>query len=138
MFEEQRNNTILCKDATQVDYGKLLKEYNTNVIDYLQVDIEPSKTTFEALLAIPFDDYKFAIVTYEHDHYVDMTNSYRGKSRKYLKFMGYEMVVSNVSPTEWSPFEDWWYHPDLVDPQMVELMKDADDTITDIRKYMFN
>ena len=125
--------------ATKIDYTHLLDEFNQGTnFDYLQLDCEPSKTTFEILLSIPFEKYKFAIITYEHDHYVDMTNSYRDKSRKYLKLMGYEMVVSNVSPTEWSPFEDWWYHPDLVDPQMVELMKDADDTITDIRKYMFN
>jgi len=139
MFSEQRKNQIVCQDATKIDYIHLLDQFNQGTnFDYLQLDCEPSKTTFEILLSIPFEKYKFAIITYEHDHYVDMTNSYRDKSRKYLKLMGYEMVVSNVSPTEWSPFEDWWYHPDLVDPQMVELMKDADDTITDIRKYMFN
>lgn len=139
MFSEQRKNQIVCQDATKIDYTHLLGEFNQGTnFDYLQLDCEPSKTTFEILLSIPFEKYKFAIITYEHDHYVDMTNSYRNKSRKYLKLMGYEMVVSNVSPTEWSPFEDWWYHPDLVDLQMVELMKDADDSITDIRKYMFN
>ena len=136
MFEGQRKNTILCKDATQVDYGKLLKEYNTNVIDYLQVDIEPSKTTFEALLAIPFDDYKFAIVTYEHDHYVDMTNSYRSKSRRYMEMMGYELVVANVSGNDFCPFEDWWVHPDLVDKETIERFKSIQD-VTDVRTYMY-
>ena len=136
MFEDQRNNTILCKDATQVDYGKLLTEYNTNVIDYLQVDIEPSKTTFEALLAIPFDDYKFAIVTYEHDHYVDMTNSYRSKSRRYMELMGYELVVANVGGNDFCPFEDWWVHPDLVDQETIERFKSIQD-VTDVRTYMY-
>ena len=136
MFEEQRNNTILCKDATEVDYSKLLKEYNTNVIDYLQVDIEPSKTTFEALLAIPFDDYKFAIVTYEHDHYVDMTNSYRSKSRRYMELMGYKLVVANVGGNDFCPFEDWWVHPDLVDQETIERFKSIQD-VTDVRSYMY-
>ena len=136
MFKEQRKNTILCKDATQIDYSKLLKEYNTNVIDYLQVDIEPSKTTFEALLAIPFDEYKFAIVTYEHDHYVDMTNSYRFKSRRYMELMGYELVVANVSGNDFCPFEDWWVHPDLVDRDTIERFKSIQD-VTDVRTYMY-
>jgi hypothetical protein len=136
MFEEQRKNTILCKDATQIDYNKLLKEYNTNVIDYLQVDIEPSKTTFEALLSIPFDEYKFAIVTYEHDHYVDMTNSYRSKSRRYMELMGYELIVANVSANDFCPFEDWWVHPDLVDKENLEKFKSIQD-VTDVSTYMY-
>lgn len=137
MFAEQRNNKILCKDAIQIDYGKLLREnYSTNVIDYLQVDIEPSKTTFEALLAIPFEEYKFKIITYEHDHYVDMTNSYRDKSRRYLKSLGYELVVENVSGNDFCPFEDWWIHPDLVDEDIIKRFK-SDEPVTDIRKYMY-
>jgi len=138
MFEEQRKNTILCQDATQIDYKKLLqKTFDTKVIDYLQVDIEPSKTTFEALLSIPFDEYKFAIVTYEHDHYVDMTNSYRSKSRRYMEMMGYELVVSNVSGNDFCPFEDWWVHPDLVDQEIIEKFKSIQD-VTDIRKYFYS
>ena len=138
MFSQQRKNQILCEDATKINYTNLLDNFNEGTdFDYLQLDCEPSKTTFEILLSIPFEKYKFAVITYEHDHYVDMTNSYRDKSRKYLQMMGYKLIVSNVSPTEWSPFEDWWYHPDLVDENIVELMKDSGDSITDIRKYMF-
>ena len=137
MFLKQRKNTILCQDATQINYQKLLeKNFDTKVIDYLQVDIEPSKTTFEALLSIPFDEYKFAIITYEHDHYVDMTNSYRTKSRKYLELMGYELVVSNVSGNDFCPFEDWWVHPDLVDRKIIEKFKSIQD-VTDVRKYFY-
>lgn len=113
------------------------KTFDTKVIDYLQVDIEPSKTTFEALLSIPFDEYKFAIVTYEHDHYVDMTNSYRSKSRRYMEMMGYELVVSNVSGNDFCPFEDWWVHPDLVDQEIIEKFKSIQD-VTDIRKYFYS
>jgi len=103
----------------------------------LQLDVEPSKTTFECLLAIPFEKYRFGIITYEHDHYVDMTGSYRDKSRKYLKMMGYEMLVANVSPNDNSPFEDWWYHPDLIDPEIVKEMKSVSDETVNIVKYMF-
>jgi len=99
--------------------------------------VEPSRVTFECLLAIPFDKYRFGIITYEHDHYVDMTSSYRDKSRKYLKLMGYEMLVANVSPNDNSPFEDWWYHPELISPEIVEKMKCVSDETVNIVKYMF-
>jgi GR25 family glycosyltransferase involved in LPS biosynthesis len=137
-FSEQRKNTILCKDATTIDYEKLLEKYfDTNIIDYLQVDCEPSKTTFEILLDIPFDKYKFAVITYEHDHYVDMTNTYRTKSRNYLQLMGYELVVGNVSQDDKTPFEDWWVHPDLIDKETIERFKSIKD-VTDVRTYMYS
>jgi len=137
-FARERKNLIICKDATTIDYMKLLDNFNKGTdFDYLQLDVEPSKTTFECLLAMPFEKYRFAIITYEHDHYVDMTGSYRDKSRKYLKLMGYEMLVANVSPNDNSPFEDWWYHPDLIDHEVVNQMKSVSDETVNVVKYMF-
>jgi GR25 family glycosyltransferase involved in LPS biosynthesis len=137
IFAEQRDNTILCKDATTIDYEKLLDEhYSTKEIDYLQLDCEPSKTTFEILTAIPFDKYKFAVITYEHDHYVDMTGTYRTKSRNYLKSWGYELVVTNVSQDDKTPFEDWWVHPDLVDLETIEKFRSIKE-VTDVREYFY-
>lgn len=136
MFAQQRKNRILCEDATKTDYLSLLNSFNKGtIIDYLQVDCEPSHVTYEILTKIPFEQYKFRLITYEHDHYVDLTNSYREKSREYLKSKGYELLVANVSLNEWSCFEDWWYHPDLIDPNIAEQMKNLSD-ITDVRHYM--
>ena len=82
-FSEERNNKILCKDALKIDYKELLYNFNKGtVFDYLQLDCEPSETTYKILLEIPFDEYKFALITYEHDHYVDLTNTYKIKSRE--------------------------------------------------------
>jgi GR25 family glycosyltransferase involved in LPS biosynthesis len=137
MFAEQRSNPIICKDATTIDYEKLLNEhYTTKEIDYLQLDCEPSKTTFEILLSIPFEQYKFAVITYEHDHYVDMTGTYRTKSRNYLKSCGYELVVANVSQNDKTPFEDWWVHPDLVDSKTIKKFKSIKE-VTDVRDYFY-
>jgi hypothetical protein len=137
-FERERNNQIICEDATKIDYLKLLDKFDKGTdFDYLQLDVEPSRVTFECLLAMPFDKYRFGIITYEHDHYVDMTGSYRDKSRKYLKLMGYEMLVANVSPNDNSPFEDWWYHPELISPEIVEKMKCVSDETVNVVKYMF-
>lgn len=136
---KERKNTIICNDAVTINYKKLLNEnFDSFEIDYLQLDCEPSKTTFEALLSIPFDTHKFAVITYEHDYYNDMTRSYRDKSRKYLKMCGYELVFSNIAPTPWSPFEDWWVHPDLVDMTRIKKIKKTDDTVKQIDEILFD
>lgn len=137
-YNSVRKNKVTLADATKVNYKKILKELAPDgVVDYLQLDCEPSKTTFDILLMIPFDLFKFAVITYEHDHYVDITRSYRFKSRKYLESMGYELVVSDVSPDGISTFEDWWVHPDLVSREIINKMRDVEG-IKQIEKYFLN
>jgi hypothetical protein len=124
-------------DALQIDYKKLLAEnFEGTVIDYLQLDIEPARHTYDCMLRIPFDEYKFAVITYEHDYYVDVTRSYRQKSRDFLKSKGYVLVVNDISPDGKSNFEDWWVHPDLVDKDILDKMTSIKDGIHDIREYM--
>ena len=140
-YNSQRKNPALKADALETNYYKLLSKYfpNTTDIDYLQLDIEPAKNTFDALLCIPFDKYRFAIITYEHDYYVDITKSFKDKSRRYLQSLGYELVVNDVSPNENSPFEDWWIHPELVDKSRLETMRNVNLSQTNhIERYMLN
>lgn len=132
-----RKNPVLQEDALTINYRKFLNEnYKTKEIDYLQLDIEPARNTFEVLLSIPFEEYKFAVITYEHDYYVDITKSYREKSRKYLSLMGYELIVNDISPDGISNFEDWWVHPDLVDKNIIEIMKDTSEQIKKAKSYI--
>jgi hypothetical protein len=121
-YRQHRKNPVLCIDALIIDYNKLLQKYFSNIstIDYLQLDIEPSDKTYEALISIPFDKYKFGFITYEHDYYVDITRSYRTKSREYLESLGYKLLIPNIAPTDISPFEDWWVHPDIIDKKTIE------------------
>lgn len=132
------NANVLHSNALLLNYSKLLKQYfgDQKIVDYLQLDIEPSANTYEALLSIPFDEYKFRVITYEHDHYVDVSGSYRDKSREYLTKMGYELVVSNVAEDDVSSFEDWWVHPDLVDRSIINIMRDCDNSVKNAGKYM--
>jgi len=121
MHDRERKNKVLCENALKINYEELLNNnFSNNIIDYLQVDIEPCKNTFEALLLIPFDKYKFRVITYEHDHYVDITRSFRDKSRRYLKSMGYTLVFNDISPHEDCSFEDWWVHKDLIDDSIFQ------------------
>ena len=122
-FKAERSNPVICADATKLDYTSVLEKANfPTAIDYLQIDTEPSSTSFEVLLTIPFERYKFAVVTFEHDHAVDFSRTYRDKSRRYLRAMGYELVVPDAGPTSWYSFEDWWVHPELVDMERLERL----------------
>lgn len=137
-WENNRSNTILFGDALKLNYEKILaKEFDTNVIDYLQLDLEPSKNTFECLLQIPLETYKFGVITYEHDDYLDFENLYKSKSRRYLKSMGYELVIADVSTDGSSNFEDWWVHPDLINKDVIDSIKSLEG-ITDIGKHFFD
>lgn len=131
-----RMNKVICADALALDYCPILEGLG-EVVDYLQLDIEPPKNTFEAMLAIPFDRHKFRVITYEHDHYADVSGSYREKSRRFLANLGYKLVVNDVSPNEDCSFEDWWVMEDLVDMDMARKIMDETREINDIRKLMF-
>ena len=137
-YRNNRSASLLRDNALTIDYERLLEEnFEGNVIDYLQLDIEPAKNTYECMLRIPFDQYKFAVITYEHDYYVDVTRSYREKSREFLRSKGYLLVVNDLSPDGKSNFEDWWVHPEVVDLCVVEKMKSMIDKTQHAKKYIF-
>lgn len=138
-FNGTRRNNCFCLDATTANYNQLLDNQNWGYEwDYLQLDCEPSKTTFETLLSIPFDRYKFAVITYEHDYYLDQTKSYREKSRKYLQLSGYELVVNDIAPDNKSTFEDWWVHPDLVDRETINKLKTTVHAVNKAADYILS
>jgi hypothetical protein len=113
-FAKSRKNPIILHDATKVDYSKLLEKYKfATDVDYLQVDCEPPSITYEILTKIPFDKYRFAVITFEHDYYADLTKIYREKSREFLIEKGYTLVGSNISPNDNCAYEDWWVNPEL-------------------------
>jgi len=132
-----RENVSVCLDAREVDYTYLLKDCRMpNNIDYLQLDCDPPNVTYDILNKIPFDKYKFAIITYEHDHYQSETKSYKQRSRDYLLSKGYELILSNISPKKDMDYEDWYIHPDLVDKSIVNKIKNIDSEVK-IAKNIF-
>lgn len=137
-YNNFRKNRAICYDATTVDYNELLSKNYSDTIDYLQLDCDPPEITYSVLQKIPFDKYKFKVITYEHDYYVDMTRSYRDKSREYLSNLGYKLVISNISPNSWSSFEDWWVHPDLVPNEKINHIINNNDNIKQIDNYLLN
>ena len=120
-----RKNPFLIKNALEVDYIKIIRELNLGpVVDYLQLDCDPPEVTFEILKKIPFDTYKFRVITYEHDYYNTDKKELREESRNYLKSKGYMLVVNDIAPDEWRNYEDWYVHPDHVDKNILNIMID--------------
>jgi len=135
-----RQNPVLNQDALKTDYVELCQKIaqDRGVIDYLQLDCEPASTTYEIMTKIPFNLVKFAVITYEHDDYVDMTGRYRRLSREFLRARGYELVVSDISPDGVSNFEDWWVHPNLVDKDIIRTMRDISNRTKHATEYMLS
>ena len=115
-----RKNPCLCEDATKVDYGKILKEYEFKTqIDFLQVDIEPAQHTLNALKAIPHDLYRFSVICFETEIY-DIRNILIQKEQfNLLSSLGYKLVAKNVS-NNCFPYEDWWVDPSIIDPERLK------------------
>lgn len=119
-YKENRTSTVITADALTLDYENLL-EWGGDY-DFLQLDCEPAMTTFRVLQSIPFENHRFAVITFEHDNFCDDNKEIKERSRKYLQSLGYVMVVNNISEDRYSDYEDWWVHPDLVDKRIIDLM----------------
>lgn len=141
--KNSRKNPVFCKNALEVDYKKLLtekaEEYkNDGFFDYLQVDCEPPSVSFQILKMIPFDDFKFGVVTFEHDYYADLGKTIREKSREYMKSKGYILAIGNVSMNDDCPYEDWWVHKDYEKSQMLMDILNDDSEVVNMEKYIFD
>jgi FkbM family methyltransferase len=138
-YRANRSANLLHANALELDYKQVFQQNfgDAKVIDYLQLDIEPARNTYDCMLRIPFDEYKFAVITYEHDHYVDISRTYRKKSRDFLHSKGYVLVVNDISPEGICNFEDWWVHPDLIKPETLVRMTSIKDGVHNVREYFY-
>ena len=114
---DRNHNNVICCDLLNYDFEKKIDEfYNSNLIDYFSFDLEPPLLTLEVLKRIPFDKYKFGVITFEHDAYRDF-DTVRPSREIFIK-NGYKKVKTEVmrqfeiETIQYS--EDWWIHPDLV------------------------
>lgn len=131
----RQNSIHIINDATKINYHDLFKKNNVPVnIDYLQIDLEPTNgstlKTLEKINNEVMDNYKFAIITFEHDcrkdlYHLDIVRKTRIESRKILNKRGYFCVfedIYNFHPDY--TYEDWYVHPDLVDMDYVKQLKE--------------
>jgi hypothetical protein len=113
-YNSVRKNPCLMQDATKFDYRKYFEENNwPKQIDYLQIDIEspisyggrslePIGQPLNGLIALPLAEYRFTIITFEHDTILHYKNaSMRDAQREILNNLGYSLVAK-------IGHEDWW------------------------------
>ena len=111
---EKRKNPLVIADALTFEYPQ--KER----IDYLQIDVDPSETSFKALLQVLKSKTKFSIITYETDAYAD--NTYVQPSRQLLQSEGYKLIRADVM-CGFGPFEDWYIDPLVIDANLINTFK---------------
>lgn len=115
-----RKNPCLLEDARIFDYKNyFIKNNFPKQIDYLQIDIDCGFDKFgkqeqdywsslHGLIQIPLNEYRFTIITYEHEALNDFKkNSERDAQREILNSYGYALVVR-----DWH--EDWWVDPNVI------------------------
>jgi hypothetical protein len=126
---ENMNRVLLLENALTLDYTQLFeRNHLPTQIDYLQIDIDPCTQTFTCLKRIPFDKYRFSVITYETDYYDtntpnDIKNTIRKESRELLTSHGYELVVGDVENVGNDPFEDWYVDPNIIDRKTINKLK---------------
>ena len=110
-----RKNPCIAADATTINYLELLKQHNApKRIDYLQIDIDPPMNNLLVLQAMPLEEYRFSVITFEHDLYLDEQNKFvKDTARNIFEDYGYKLVVENVKH-EWRAFEDWYVDPSVI------------------------
>lgn len=130
-YKETRYNSVYeINDATKINYLELFIKNKTPLnIDYLQIDLEVENgstiQTLENINEQVFSNYKFAIVTFEHDIYRGDFFNTKERSRKIFKDNGYFMVYGDVKDSN-NSFEDWYVYPSLVNMDYINKIKSDD------------
>lgn len=113
-FSCKRNNTVICADAMHVNYEDLFHQLcMDHEVDLLQIDC--GRFSIGVLKNIPFDQYKFNIVQFAHNHTESGQSSSRDEQRAFMTEKGYKLVVNDVASSPTTSFEDWWVHSSFAD-----------------------
>ena len=120
-YNKTRKNKCINEDATTLDYKKLLDDnFSTKRIDYLSLDIDPAINTYTALCNLPLDDYRFTVVTFEHELYAEPTGDYyKEKAKEIFLSNGYKLVAENVRNNN-KPYEDWYVDTTVLEQDCYE------------------
>ena len=115
-FSEQwkeRKNLFIKSNCLTEDYNSLLsKHYESDIIDYLTLDMEEVGDRYKLLKKIMETKYEFKVITIEHDGYINeiFIDQERNPQRELLSSKGYMLLCSDISHPN-APdlfFEDWW------------------------------
>ena len=135
-FNDKRDNLVFCLDATKIDYAKFIKKVGLGPdIDYVQVDCDPPLRSLEILHSLPYDQHRFAVITFEHDFYAEP--GIRDQSRQLLLSKGYRLIAGDVAYNATNSYEDWWVHPELVSVEIQDKLLDVSPGAKYAKNYLF-
>jgi hypothetical protein len=119
LFSAERKNPVMNVDITAEDVKSIfMKNMVPDWIDYLQIDCDDDSVN--VLGKIPFDDYQFGVIQFEHDKY-RLGDSPKQVAKKFLESKNYIMVANNIAVDEQNAYEDWWIHRSLFKESMRSL-----------------
>jgi hypothetical protein len=131
-----RKCKFITADATKLDYNVVLSSFDKPIISYLQIDIEPNIQSLNCLRIIPFDNFDFKTISFEHDNYdpnqsKDVNDAIRKESEEILELNGYIAVAKNIENMGSDEFESWWISPKYVDKETITkfMLKDVNKPI---------
>jgi len=97
-WNDCRSTKLILTDALSIDYSSLFKENDLpTTIDYLSMDLEPPSLTMECLFKIPFEVYKFNLITFEVDFGREGYQERVNVSREFFKTRDYVYIGSICS-----------------------------------------
>ena len=142
-WEAERTNTFIVGDALAHDYKDLFSKHSVpGVVDYLQIDIDPPEGNLKLLKKLEkevFQNFKFRVVTYEHDFKGSVARIPDvEESREIFKKAGYHIAfqnIHNLGPDD--VFEDWYVYPDLVDKARLKTLQDLNNNKYEKNPYPF-
>jgi hypothetical protein len=130
LLEQRRNEFIANRtnpcmgDALNFDYIAYFENNHfPKQIDYLQVDIDTGYdratrpngnhyTTLLGLITIPLTQYRFSVITFEHDANMYFRNTgQRDAQREILDCLDYTLVARTIH-------EDWWVDSSVISPDV--------------------
>ena len=100
-----RKNEFIWADALNFNFKKCFEEKNVpSEIDYLSLDID--QATLGCLKILPLKEYKFKVITLEHDEY-SQGSAKKNAMREILFSYGYKLDKPDVK-NDGHIYEDWW------------------------------
>jgi hypothetical protein len=119
------NSTFILADAFDIDYNKLVGQYNLpDQIDFLQTDVDSQEMDVELLERVLLTGRKFSVIMFEHNLFLGSTNE-KTASATLLEKYGYQKIVDNLAcksfgQDKFVAFEDWWIDPSVVDQNLIK------------------
>ena len=135
-YNNTRKNICKLQNALTTNFEKDFASINLpEVIDYLQIDIEPAEKSFDCLHRLPLDKYRFNVITFETENYLE-GDKYENLSREYLTSKGYKLVMGRVGRLG-KFYEDWYIH-EKIEEQFLKIFNSHSYNEIDPRDIFFS